>query len=72
MTDGDLQFAVPSKRLADVWEGLDVRGRERLEATIVAILELAGALDPAVFATIGAPGREVPECRKYGAERRLD
>ena len=46
--------------------GVDADGNlvNNLVKTVADVPQTLG-LDPAVFATIGAPGREVPECKKY-------
>jgi len=46
--------------------GVDADGNlvNNLVTTVADVPQTLG-LDPAVFATIGAPGREVPECKKY-------
>ncbi|MDD9981541.1 MAG: ABC transporter substrate-binding protein [Gammaproteobacteria bacterium] len=46
--------------------GVDADGNlvNNLVSTVADVPQTLG-LDPAVFATIGAPGREVPECKKY-------
>ena len=61
--DGNRQ-AVGTNFVTEVVEDADGNLVNQLVKTVPDVPQTLG-LDPAVFATIGAPGREVPECRKY-------
>ena len=61
--DGNRQ-AIGTNFVTEVVEDADGNLVNQLVKTVPNVSQTLG-LDPEVFATIGAPGREVPECRKY-------
>ena len=61
--DGNRQ-AIGTNFVTEVVEDADGNLVNQLVRTVPNVPQTLG-LDPAVFATIGAPGREVPECKKY-------
>ena len=56
--------AIGTNFVTEVVEGSDGNLLNRVVKIIPNVRQTLG-VDPAVFRTIGAPGREVPECRKY-------
>ena len=56
--------AIGTNFVTEVVEDADGNLVNQLVKTIPDVRQTLG-IDPAVFATIGAPGREVPECGKY-------
>ena len=61
--DGNRQ-AIGTNFVTEVGEDANGNLVNNLVKTVADVPQTLG-LDPAVFATIGAPGREVPECKKY-------